>query len=258
MCMPCVRALIVQDACSACIEVVGKHAIVDPCTNAILACRMNGKSREVSALRSGLKWGEEFPDIYQIKLMPLSPCTVITVNGVAYSGTIVIYDVEGCISVVNEVDIEDYVASILTSNIAEPVAKEALAALAIAQRTEAYYYSSFPRNNYWDFDATEIGYKGSQPTSVAVAEAVQATAFMVMNLPCAKKKACTDVGEEVGLFAAHWALAPSPDEGKPGQFRTAKLYVNEADAAARQGQNAVQILNKTFPGTFIQRMVFVN
>ena len=256
-CAPSIRILLVHDADKAMLEVQGKYVLIDSARHTVLARRVNGKQKHVQAIRSGLKWGEEFPDMYQFKVVPTSADTVIYVNGVPYQGIIAVYDVGGGVSIVNEIDIEDYVADVLAAEVDRPFAKEALAAAAITLRTDAYYRSTFPRNNYWDVDGSDVSYHGleRQPETDAAELAVDATAYMVMNLTTAKKKAVSENDEEVGVFPAHWAVdAPANNTNQP---RKPMLILTEAEAAAAQGQNAAQILGKTFPGVVIQRMVTV-
>ncbi|MDP1834475.1 MAG: SpoIID/LytB domain-containing protein [Chlamydiales bacterium] len=251
-CGPCVRVLVLHDVKEADLSVVGKYVILDPVKHKVISRRVHGKARPIEAVHSGLKWGEEFPDIAAVKIVPTSPDTRILVNGVPYSGIIAIYDLGQKVSIVNEVDIEDYVFSVLASKVDRPVPKEALAAIAIAQRTNAYYRSTFSQNSYWDIDGTKTEYRGmaAQTMSAPAVEAVDSTSYMVMNLPAAKKKATVGQSWQVGLFPASWEVETDAPKvkGKP------TLVLSEAESSASQGQNAAQILSKTFPGITIERM----
>ncbi len=256
VCAPCVRVLVVHDAANAMIDVSGKYAIVDPNRHEVLARRLHGKQRMIEAKPQGLKWGEEFPDIYQLKLVPTAPETIISVNGVPYPGIVSIYDVGGTISIVNDVDIEDYVSSMVASKIDHAVPKEALAAIAIAQRTEVYYRTNNPRNAYWDIDGIAAGYQGlhTHPHYDAADQAVDATSYMVLNLDRPESHG----QEKVGLFPARWAVtAPLAPAGKQ-LAKKPTLLLSEAEHRASQGQNAAQILSGTFPGVTVKRMFTVN
>jgi hypothetical protein len=138
--------------------------------------------------------------------------------------------------------------------------KEALAAAAIAQRTEACYRSAFPRNHYWDIDGQDVGFKGvaTDAECEKVADAVTRTAYMVLNLPCSNKRVSGASGQQIGLFPAEWdgGVASSDVEA---ERKRPRLHLLEAQKAAEKGQNAAQILNTTFPGgVTIERMCLVD
>lgn len=257
---PAVRILVVHDAKSALLRVDGKYAIVDPTHHQLLARRVNGKQRDVLATRHGIKWGEEFPDLRQLKLVPTSPETIIYVNGTPYSGIISVYDVDGKVSIVNEVDIEDYVASVLAAKMDQPVPKEALAAAAITQRTFAYYRSNFSKNRYWDIDGIHVRYEGISPSPYygAAENAVDATSYMVMNAGEKGAKVQSDSNEEIGLFPAHWVIEPKPTDHQHTAEQRPTLFLSDAVTAAAKGQNAAQILNRVFPGVTVQRIYQVD
>ncbi len=257
---PSVRVLIVHDAKSALLRVDGKYAVVDPVHHEVLSRRVSGKQRDILVTKHGLKWGEEFPDMRQLKLVPTAPETIMYVNGTPYSGIISVYDVDGMISIVNEVDIEDYVASVLAAKIDRQVPKEALAAVAIAQRTDAYYRSSFSKNKYWDIDGLKFRYAGVSPSQhyEEAEKAVDATSYMVMSASDITAKTDTDSNKEVALFPAHWVVEPLSQGAKKTTERRPTLVLSEAETAAVQGQNAAQILNRAFPGVTVQRMFQVD
>lgn len=246
---PCVRVLILHDIKEAELSVVGKYVLLDPLRHKVISRRVHGKAKPIEALANGLKWGEEFPDLSAIKVVPTSSKTRILVNGVPYSGIIAIYDLGQKISVVNEVDVEDYVFSTIASKVETAPSKEALAALAITQRTNAYYRSKFSQNSYWDIDGTKIEYRGMAPAVLSgdIISAVDATSYMVMNLPSSKKK--TGRSRQIGLFPATWEVAVPQVKAKQPV-----LYLVEAETAASRGDNAAQILSKTFPGITIERI----
>src|SRR5262245_44284269 len=70
---PTIRVMVMHDQKGVGLEVRGKYNIVDPHTQEILATRFKGKSQLIQALSSGLKWGEEFPGIHQVEIIPTSP-----------------------------------------------------------------------------------------------------------------------------------------------------------------------------------------
>ena len=112
-------------------------------------------------IETGLKWGEEFPGFYQMYIRPRSEETSIFINGIQYSGNIVVYAVGNRINIVNDLDIESYVKSLLSAQIPSPVENEVMAAMAILARTNAYYAVSHHQEAFWHVSAADVGYQGS-------------------------------------------------------------------------------------------------
>ena len=136
---PKIRILLEKDAPSAFLEARGGYRVVRKENGSILSSGSVGKRFVVHAIQDGLRWGEEYPDIYQIALIPLSRDTTFLVNGIQYKGTISIYHVRNNnVTVVNEVAIEDYLKSTLALQYEDSLSSEAMAALVITARTVAY------------------------------------------------------------------------------------------------------------------------
>ena len=95
-----------------------------------------GKRFMVHAIESGLKWGEEFPGLYQLYIQPRSEETSIFINGIQYNGNIAIYAVGNRINIVNDLDIESYVKSLLSVQLSTPMESEVMAAMAILAQNE--------------------------------------------------------------------------------------------------------------------------
>lgn len=235
---PKIRVLIVHNVDAAVIEVKGKYNIYDPLKNNKLGSYFLGKSNLLQPLSGGLKWGEEFPGVYQINIIPDDPNITTLVDGIEYKGNLYVYDIGGRISIVNEVDIEDYVSSVLGSTIDKPLSEEALAAAAIAARTQAYRSSLTASNPFWHIEAKQSKYQGNGVTGrfKEVEKAIVATRYMVMSQTGAYDRVLTPVAVQI---------IPS---GKV----TNSLSLAEAEALAQKGDNAAKILNRTFPNTTIQ------
>lgn len=240
---PTIRILVANDIPQANLQVVGNYNLVDPHQGNILGRRMYGKQRVIEPLPSGLKWGEEFPAIYQLKFVPGSPETNIIVNGTAYRGNVTIYDIGGTISIINEVPIEEYVAGHLAAHVNEMLPEEAFAALAIAARSNAYYQAIHPQNRYWDVDASVVGYEGDVNLSEdhLAQQAVNATRFMVLTQP-------NNSPGDVDVVLAPWSQDPATGKAKDA------LQVSDAAAQADAGNHAAQILQSRFPVAVIQRI----
>ncbi|MEN9654563.1 MAG: hypothetical protein RL235_675 [Chlamydiota bacterium] len=156
-----IQVLLEKDVCEALLEVKGPYYLFNPHDGSRVTSGLLGKRFIVRELEDGLKWGEEFPGIHQFYVQPRSPETKIFVNGVEYPGSIAIFGVAGQINIVNDLDIETYVKSILTTQFPTPREPEVLAACAILARTDAYYRSGQGMNSFWHVTAQDTGYSGS-------------------------------------------------------------------------------------------------
>lgn len=220
---PKIRVLLEKDVTSALLEVKGAYRVIRKDGGAILSNGAHGKRYVVHALQDGLRWGEEYPDVYQLAIVPLKEDTCVFVNGMQYKGMLSIYHVrDNHITIVNELPIEDFLKSTLAIKYENAPTKEAMAALAIAARTEAYSRMQGGKTNArpWDLTAQESEYFGFGVTQRknSVEEAVDWTKFMV--------------------------LEPSQ---KGGAVQTSELVASKAEELASQGFDAKKILKKTFP-----------
>lgn len=247
---PDIKVLVVHDVDGVNMEVKGKYSLYDPYTNSHISTRFIGKSKAVQALRSGLKWGEEFPGLYQIKVVPEDPSSRIYINDVEYSGVVYLYDIGGAISVVNEVSVEKYLASIVASQFNQATPGEALAAFSIAIRTNAYVQSVNPKNTYWAVDGQKVGYRGNNGLEEAewAIQAVKNTQYMILS----------NTGIYEGLatpFALQWGTI-SPSKGTGEAPASAQISLEEAQKFAGEGMHAAQILAKAFPRATIMLMSY--
>lgn len=219
---PKIKVLLAKDAPSAMVEAKGNFCVVRKDTGAVLSHGSTGKRFVMHALQDGLRWGEEYPDVYQILVIPQSSDTVIYVNGIQYKGAVAVYHVrDNRVTIVNEVAIEDYIKSILALQFEAPFSKEAMAALAISARTEAYARMMSAKGSLrpWDVTAEDAGYYGFgvtlQPNGVD--EAVDLTKFMVME-----------------------------STTQEGLLQNTKLIPAKAEELAKHGFDAQKILKLTF------------
>jgi SpoIID/LytB domain protein len=172
------------------VEIKGAYRVIDPYTGELLTSGSFGRDYPIEPINNsrkvgGLKWGEEFPGIYQIAIMPDDRFATTLVNGIQYRGTILIYQVNEKINVVNEIDMDDFCKSMLSTHLGKDLSDEALAAVAISARTTAYYYLLANRNAYWHLAANEVDYQGFALTRPQheVDQAVEKTADLVMVYP---------------------------------------------------------------------------
>lgn len=233
---PTIGVLLLHDRPGAVLEVKGKYRLFDPKGYQFISTRFIGKRKYLQVVSDGLKWGEEFPGLHQLMIVPDTQTITTNVDGIEYRGSIYAYDVEGSVGIVNEVDIEDYLQSILTPAIQENLPREVLAAIAIAARTEAYYQSQHPKSKYWSVDGAQVGYRSyslADPKS-PMGQAIINTRYLTMTQ--------SREGEAPSFFQAQFGL---------DQVGNAKVSLKEAIEMAEKGSHAGQILAKAFPGTSV-------
>ncbi len=235
-----IRVLIQHDVKNAMVEVKGPYNIYDPRDNSRLGTYFSNKTYPVQALSTGIKWGEAFPGVYQLHIVPDEPFTTIVVNGVEYTGSLFIYDIGGAISIINETDIEDYLQSTMAGKFSPELHEETLAATAIAARTQAYYLSKVQANSYWDANGSETGFQGYiPPAKDAVGRAIASTKYMVLSNTGAYEKLITPFPVKIMAEGA-------------GARGGNKFSIQEAEKLAERGSTAAKILAKSFPDAKIE------
>lgn len=238
-----IKVLIVHDKPGVVLEVKGKYALYDPYKNKHISTRFLGKRKFIQAVSDGIRWGEEFPGIYQLLIIPDEKIMTTVVDGTEYRGSIYVYDVAGNISIVNEIELDDYLNSTLSTQYPGPLSEEAAAAIAIAARTNALYFAENPKSPLWSVDANFVGYHGQSVVkqSSPIVQAIAATKQMVMSEPK------NNIGNTP--FPAEWVLSAGQSKA---EVKLALIPLQEVDNLAEKGSHAAEILKKAFPGTSIQ------
>jgi stage II sporulation protein D len=239
---PKINILIVNDQPGVMIDVQGRYKLYDPHTNKHLGTRFVGKRKMIQGIASGLKWGEEFPGVYQLQIVPDDPMTKIIVNGVEYPGTVFVYDIGGSVSLVNQIDLDDYLICTLSKQHFDPLPEEAFAAVAIVARTFAYYESLNPKSQYWAVDAQNVGYQGNHEvdTKTHLAHAIQMTSGMILSSTGAYEGTITPI-------AAQWGPASGKHHGV-----NSRISLFDAEQMSKDGKDAAGILSKAFPDARIE------
>ena len=142
------------------IEVKGRHYIYNPLDGTQLSSGINSKRFTASAQQYGIKWGENFPGCHQLRFVPGDSQSSILVNGIQYKGCIEIYLNDGKFNVINEVDVENYLKSVLSAEFQRPLNDEVMNAITIVARTNAYFQASRNAQAFWHISAEEVNYQG--------------------------------------------------------------------------------------------------
>src|SRR6267154_5423579 len=97
------------------LEAKGRHFIYNPLDEMLLSEGSSTTKHSVSTGSNGLKWGGLIPGIFQMRFVPADSQSTLLVDGIEYRGSVEIYDLNGKLYAVNEVDIERYLKSIMTA-----------------------------------------------------------------------------------------------------------------------------------------------
>ncbi|MGR3951520.1 MAG: SpoIID/LytB domain-containing protein [Chlamydia sp.] len=159
---PICKILLEENQSSFKVELQGSHNVYDPYTGKKIESAFLASAYTMVPTVDGIKWGQEFPGIYQILIVPDSPLNPIMVNGASYSGVLAFYQIGSTLSVVNWVSLEDFTRSLMSQAfpVSESDSKEALATYAILYRSLAYQLLIRGQNDFWDMKASDAGYKG--------------------------------------------------------------------------------------------------
>lgn len=230
---PLMKVLLAKDQEGIMVEVKGPHNVYDPYTGKKMEAAFMGSSYYMLPTNDGIQWGQEFPGIFQVVIVPDQPSSGVYVNGVAYPGAVAFYEVNNRLAAVNWVGIDDFTTSLMSANFQpkETEQKEALAAYAIALRTKAYQQIQSNENAFWDITAESCGYRGNVAIrkDAPFKEAMRATKKIIMT------------GAD-GTPVLSGVLDKKAIETLKNQMPLA-----DVQAMAKEGRDARIILHKYFP-----------
>ncbi|HEY2810675.1 MAG TPA: SpoIID/LytB domain-containing protein [Rhabdochlamydiaceae bacterium] len=178
------RVLLSENSKEALLEVKGHHQIYNPQTRVLLSNGITSKRDFVHALKGAIAWGEEFPGVSNIRIVPIDAQTSILVNGIEYRGCMEIYaSRDGALCIVNEIDLERYLKSVLSRPWSDELDSEVLEAVAILARTHAYYLMSHNPSALWQISALEAGYTGEglNLQHINIEHAISNTRHMILT-----------------------------------------------------------------------------
>lgn len=231
--LPYIKVLLAKDLDNPVVEVKGKYRIYNPHDDSLLSQGYIGKKYPIRSLRDGIKWGEEFPGIFQLAIVPDNDQSVVFINGTPYRGILYVYDINGTINLVNELPIEEYVKSYLAAHLHQHLEEEALEAVAIVSRTNTYYERLSAKNPHWQIDANQVGFQGyiKPENYAAIRQAVVATRYLVM-----KSKKTIDFG---GIIPATWTEHCAGKTADPSA-----IFRKQIDHAGTAVESPLALLNR--------------
>lgn len=178
-----IKILLCQDMEAVNLEVRGGYKVFDPKTGSRIGKGSINKQYVLKPTLDGVVWGEAYPGVFQVAIVPSEKEGYFLVDGIQYSGKLYVYQVGNSLNLVNEVAIEDYVKCMLNPKVNKQMHPEALAAMAIIERTQAYYHALKNQNAFWHLDAKAINYQGRGVCfrGNGVDKAVELTHHLVMK-----------------------------------------------------------------------------
>ena len=165
------------------IEVKGPFSLVDPTTQKKISSSYFKRRFYLSATPDGLKWGKVYKGIHQFQIVPKDESVSFLIDGIQYSGTLAAYDISSKIFLIVEVDVDNYLKSVLSAKFSyKDMHQTALEAVAIAMRTDLYQKISASTNPFWDIKAEEHGFNGTSLFNInnSAEKAVSATKDLIM------------------------------------------------------------------------------
>ena len=178
-----IKVLLEKEAQGILLEAKGPYAVFNPENGKRESQGRWGKRFYLYPHESGIKWGENFLGIYQLQIVPTSAETTFLVNGIQYRGSIEVYNIKNQLNIINEVDVETYVKTILNEKVPETLPSMILDAIAIIARTDAYYKALSNQEAFWHVKKEEVGYDGNALNlqRLSLDRAVDHTKYLVMT-----------------------------------------------------------------------------
>ncbi len=182
--------------------------------------------------------GKSFPGIVMI---PLPPDGLFTLNQRTYHGHLVLALDGGRVWAVNQVNLRQYLHSVVGSEVSPSWDMEALKAQAIAARSYALTYHFKPMSGLFDLGATEYYqvYRGIEREAERTNQAVDQTSGQFVSYRG---------GVVESLYAASDDIVMEAFQGK-GMSQLGALDL------AKQGYTHQQILSRYYPGTGIGQIL---
>lgn len=189
----------------------------------------------------------------------------ISVKGKWYRGFFILYNQGGSLTVINKVDIEDYIKGVVPSEMPSGWNYEAHKAQAIAARSYALANLGKRANHGYDLKDTpeDQAYGGASAESARTNKAVQETGGIVLiyNLKIIPAYYSASAGGQTSSSADVWTKnlpylksVPSFDDNVKKNGHGVGMSQHGANNLAKKGYNAYQILQYFYKGTQFARI----
>jgi stage II sporulation protein D len=198
-----------------------------------------GEGVRVQASGDQLSWnGQVLPPLV---FVDPSPGGLLYVNGKPYRGRLLLTSADGSLWAINYIDLQQYLYSVVGSEVSPSWPIAALKAQTVAARSYALYYQLNPANPLFHIGSDEYYqvYSGARTEAPEVIQAVR---------------------ETLGEYVSHRggiveSLYAASDDIVSEAFGGQGMSQLGAKSFAQQGYSYVQILDHYYPGTKVGRIV---
>jgi stage II sporulation protein D len=214
-----VKVLLHRQVPEALLEAKGRYEIYYLLNETKVSSGINSSRHTISVSEYGLKWGEDFKGYHQLRFVPVDSQSSLLVNGIQYRGCIEVWSNDGKLNIINEVGVEQYLKSTLSTSFPQPMHDEMARAIAIVARTNAYFIGNRNKRADWHVLASEVGYQGSSILPKKhIDRAVDSTYHLILTFndaPFAATWTQNSAGKTVDFEAIHKGLTSPPGVSAP-------------------------------------------
>lgn len=180
---PTIKVLLCKNSKGALLEVKGPFSVTNPKNGRNLSTGWKGKRFYLHPHNEGIRWGEDFPRIFQICIAPTSAETTFLLDGIQYRGTLEVYWIDGSLTMINEIDVETFLKATLPTKVSENLPNAVLDAIAMIARTDLYYTALLNHDAFYHVEAAKSSYRGIGLTkqNLPLEEAIYRTRYLVMT-----------------------------------------------------------------------------
>lgn len=178
-----IKVLLKKDLEGALLEIKGGFKVIDPATGKRYSAGTRGKRFFVFPLDNGIKWGEEYPGVFQVQVLPTSGDTTFLLDGIQYRGAVTMFLLDGKLSFVNELDVETYLKVTMANALPRTLHSAVRDSAAIIARTNAYYTALANHDAYWHVNADDVKYEGYTKaySDAEMDRSIDSTKYLVMT-----------------------------------------------------------------------------
>lgn len=242
----------------------------------IINARTNRQLYKLSAMKAyelrpyrnsiAIKIGSDYYDLQtNYAVIKQSSGGFISVKGKWYRGYFIVYNMSGTITVINKVDIEDYIKGVVPSEMPRGWAYEAHKAQAIAARSYALANLGKRASRGYDLKDTpeDQAYGGASAEAVNTNKAVKDTEGIVLiyNLKIIPAYYSASAGGQTTCSGDVWMhnlpylqSVPSYDDSFKKNGHGVGMSQHGANNLAKNGYNAYQILQYFYKGVKFARI----
>lgn len=176
---PVVRVLLLNDVKEAQLAIHGCYQITGSLTNIVDQGQGLRKST-ISITNGGITIGNKYYNNGELRITGLRDGE-IELNNIRYRGEIrILQQFNNKFSVIEEVDLENFIAGVLGSEMPQTWNEEALRAQAVTARTYAMYKKKIKRDEVYHLDMLDLAYRGMSGETIRSNKIVYETKGVVM------------------------------------------------------------------------------